>query len=513
VAILGAGTMGASIAMACANAGLRVSLSDGSTEALTRGFSTIKRSYQSSVDRGRLTAAAAAERFARIRSVSGYEGCASADLVIEAVYENMTIKKEVFGEIGRRARPGAILASNTSTLDIDQLGAVSGVPESVIGLHFFSPAHVMRLVEIVRGVATGKVSSRLRSSSRSASPRWAWSCETRRASSATASCSRTCTRRSSWPRKAPRRSRWTRCSRTSAWRWGIFAVDDMGGLDVAWRIRKELRQFEGEDGRKPLVADLLVELGRLGQKVRKGWYRYGDDRKPIPDPEVMALVESVARANRVERRSISREEILERTIYALVNEGARVLGEGVAQACRDIDVIYLNGYGFPAFRGGPLYYADTVGLGKIHERLLALERDHGPRFEPAPLLARLAREGSSFASTTGGSRRRRRSRELERARDRAARAAGERRGSRHRRAPRGGRRPLPAVAARARALPEADHRTARALGRARRRSRFPGAARRRPSAGARSLTPRRSRPCGGSRPRSSSGGSRPSGRS
>ena len=156
VAILGAGTMGASIAMACANAGLRVSLSDGSTEALTRGFSTIQRSYQSSVDRGRLTAAAAAERFARIRSVSGYEGCASADLVIEAVYENMTIKKEVFGEIGRRARPGAILASNTSTLDIDQLGAVSGVPESVVGLHFFSPAHVMRLVEIVRGVATGE---------------------------------------------------------------------------------------------------------------------------------------------------------------------------------------------------------------------------------------------------------------------------------------------------------------------------------------------------------------------
>jgi 3-hydroxyacyl-CoA dehydrogenase len=396
VAILGAGTMGASIAMACANAGLRVSLSDGSTEALTSGFSTIQRSYQSSVDRGRLTAAAAAERFARIRSVSGYEGCEAADLVIEAVYENMTIKKEVFGEIGRRARPGAILASNTSTLDIDQLGGVSGVPEAVIGLHFFSPAHVMRLVEIVRGVATGQgvVAAALQFAKRLSKV----GVVVRNAPGFVGN-------RIMFPymyeaqflaEEGASPEQVDQALTDFGMAMGIFAVDDMGGLDVAWRVRKELRQFEGEEGRKPLVADLLVELGRLGQKVRKGWYRYGEDRKPIPDPEVVALVESVARANRIERRSISREEILERTIYALVNEGARVLGEGVARRAADIDVIYLTGYGFPAFRGGPLYYADSVGLGKIHGRLLALERDHGPRFEPAPLLARLAREGSSF---------------------------------------------------------------------------------------------------------------------
>jgi 3-hydroxyacyl-CoA dehydrogenase len=396
VAILGAGTMGAAIAMACANAGLRVSLSDGSTEALTRGFSTIQRTYQSSVDRGRLPAAAAAERFARIRSVSGYEECGAADLVIEAVFENMTIKKEVFGEIGRRARPGAILASNTSTLDIDQLGAVSGVPESVVGLHFFSPAHVMRLLEIVRGVATGDgvVTAALQLAKRLSKV----GVVVRNAPGFVGN-------RMMFPymyeaqflaEEGASPEQVDEVLTDFGMAMGIFAVDDMGGLDVAWRIRKELRQFEGEDGRKPLVADLLVELGRLGQKTRKGWYRYGEDRKPIPDPEVVALVESVARANRIERRPVPREEILERTIYALVNEGARALGEGVARRAADIDVIYLTGYGFPAFRGGPLYYADSVGLARIHERLLALQREHGRRFEPAPLLARLAREGSSF---------------------------------------------------------------------------------------------------------------------
>jgi 3-hydroxyacyl-CoA dehydrogenase len=302
----------------------------------------------------------------------------------------------VFGEIGRQARPGAILASNTSTLDIDQLGAVSGVPESVIGLHFFSPAHVMRLIEIVRGVATGQgvVAAALQFAKRLSKV----GVVVRNAPGFVGN-------RIMFPymyeaqflaEEGASPEQVDQVLTDFGMAMGIFAVDDMGGLDVAWRVRKELRQFEGEDGRKPLVADLLVELGRLGQKVRKGWYRYEEDRKPIPDPEVTALVASVARANRIERRAISSEEILERTIYALVNEGARVLGEGVAQRAADIDVIYLTGYGFPAFRGGPLYYADTVGLGKIHERLLALQRDHGPRFEPAPLLARLAREGSSF---------------------------------------------------------------------------------------------------------------------
>jgi 3-hydroxyacyl-CoA dehydrogenase len=177
---------------------------------------------------------------------------------------------------------------------------------------------------------------------------------------------------------------------------GIFAVDDLGGLDVAHRVRKELRQFEDPGVRRPLVADRLVALGWLGQKTGRGWFRYGDDRKPIPDPEVAKLVEAAAREAGLRRREISEQEILERTLYALVNEGARVLADGVALRGSDIDVVYLTGYGFPAFRGGPMFWADSVGLGKVHERLLALERQHGARFAPAPLLAELARKGSSF---------------------------------------------------------------------------------------------------------------------
>jgi 3-hydroxyacyl-CoA dehydrogenase len=177
---------------------------------------------------------------------------------------------------------------------------------------------------------------------------------------------------------------------------GMFAVDDMAGLDVAWRVRKELNQFSTPGDRKPLVADTLCEMGRFGQKTGKGWYLYGDDRKPSPDPEVLALIERAASAAGIRRRPIGNEEIIERTIYALINEGARVLEEGYASRAADIDVIYTNGYGFPAWRGGPMFYADRVGLEKVYERVAAFHRELGPRWEPAPLLARLAREGSTF---------------------------------------------------------------------------------------------------------------------
>jgi 3-hydroxyacyl-CoA dehydrogenase len=179
---------------------------------------------------------------------------------------------------------------------------------------------------------------------------------------------------------------------------GIFAVDDMGGLDVAWRVRQEKRgrpPFPA-DGREPLVADKLVEMGRLGQKTGKGWFRYGDDRHPLPDPEVADLIASVAVSAGIQRRHISDDEILERTIYALINEGARVLEEAVASRASDIDVIYLTGYGFPAYRGGPMFFADATGLAEIHDRIAAFHRELGPRWTPAPLLARLAREGSTF---------------------------------------------------------------------------------------------------------------------
>jgi 3-hydroxyacyl-CoA dehydrogenase len=395
-AVVGAGTMGAGIAMACANAGLDVSLGDVDAASLERALATIRRNYQSSLDRGRLSAEAVAERLARIRPVLGYEGCASAELVIEAVFESLELKRRVFAEIDRLAPPGAVLASNTSTLDIDAIASATRRPEVVLGLHFFSPAHVMRLVEIVRGRATstdvlgaalglakrlGKVGVVVRNATGFVGNRmmFPYMYEAQFLAEEGATPERIDGVLTDW-----------------GMAMGIFAVDDLGGLDVAWRIRRELHQFDEPGARRPLVADRLVELGRLGQKAGRGWFRYAEDRKPIPDPEVVELIESVARSAGIPRRDVSDAEIRERALYALVNEGARVLDEGIALRAADIDVIYLAGYGFPGYRGGPMFYADSVGLGAIHERVSALHREHGARWAPAPLLARLAAAGSSF---------------------------------------------------------------------------------------------------------------------
>jgi 3-hydroxyacyl-CoA dehydrogenase len=398
VAVVGAGTRGGGIAMACANAGLAVSLGDSTPEALERGLAAVRARYQSSVDRGRLSAGAMAERLARIQGSTGYDGCGSADLVVEAVFEDLALKKEVFTEVGRRARSGAVLASNTSTLDVDQLAAASGRPGSVLGLHFFSPAHVMRLLEIVRGAKTDEavLSTALRFAKRISKVgvvvRNAMGFVGNRMMFPYMYEAQFLVEEGATPEQVDRvLTDWGMAM-------GIFAVDDMGGLDVAWRIRRELRQFDGPGARKPLVADRLVEMGRLGQKAGVGWYRYEADGKPLPDPEVVALLEETARAHGIARRAVSDEEILERTVYALVNEGARVLGEGVAACASDIDVVYLTGYGFPAFRGGPMFHADAVGLRHVHDRVASFHRTLGPRWEPAPLLARLAREGSTFRS-------------------------------------------------------------------------------------------------------------------
>jgi 3-hydroxyacyl-CoA dehydrogenase len=396
VAIVGAGTMGSGIAMACANAGLSVVLTDVTPEAVDRGLATIRRNYQSSVSRGRLSADAAEDRIRLIHPGAGYDGCDAADLVVEAVYESLAVKKQVFAALDRIARPGSVLATNTSTLDVDDIASATSRPESVVGLHFFSPAHVMRLIEIVRGRATGpnvlatalalakrlgKVGVVVRNGPGFVGNRmmfpYMYEAQFLVEEGAT-------------PEQVDRvLTEWGMAM-------GIFAVDDMGGLDVAWRVRQELRQFEGSGVRKPLVADRLVEAGRLGQKTGKGWYRYGDDRKPIPDPEVVSLIEEVATANGIRRRPVGDQEILERTIYAIVNEGARILDEGIATRAADIDVIYLTGYGFPAYRGGPMFYADSVGLPAVYERVAAFHRELGPRWKPAPLLERLAAEGSTF---------------------------------------------------------------------------------------------------------------------
>jgi 3-hydroxyacyl-CoA dehydrogenase len=338
----------------------------------------------------------AEERLGRIETRVGYGGSDTADLIIEAVFENLALKTEVFAEIDRRAKPDCVLATNTSTLDVDSIASATRRPPSVVGLHFFSPAHVMRLLEIVRGTATG---------SGVLATALAFAKRLGKVGVVVCNGPGFVGNRMMFPymyeaqflvEEGATPEQVDRVLTDWGMAMGIFAVDDMGGLDVAWRVRRELLQFEEPGTRKPLVADKLVEMGRLGQKTGRGWFRYGDDRKPIPDPDVLNLIESMASQAGIRRRQIGDQEIVERTIFALINEGACLLEEGVASRASDVDVIYVTGYGFPAYRGGPMFYADTVGLGTIYDRITAFHRELGPRWKPAPLLERLAHEGSTF---------------------------------------------------------------------------------------------------------------------
>jgi 3-hydroxyacyl-CoA dehydrogenase len=395
VAIVGAGTMGGGIAMACANAGLDVTLTDTDQAQVDKGLSTITKNYETSVTRGRLTADDVRDRMARIAARPGEESFADADVVIEAVFENMAVKQDIFRRLDAGTKPGCILATNTSTLDIDAIASATSRPGAVVGLHFFSPANVMRLVEIVRGRETapatvgaalglakklGKVGVVVGNGFGFVGNRLMlpYMYEAQFLAEEGAS-----------PQQVDK------VLTDFGMAMGIFAVDDMAGLDVAWRVRQERPAFPA-GWRQPLVADLLYDMGRFGQKTGAGWYRYAGDRKATPDPEVEALIERRAREAGQARRAVSDAEILDRCVLTLVNEGARVLEEGIALRASDIDVIYLTGYGFPAFRGGPMFYADRRGLGEVYERVKALHAEHGPRWQPAPLLERLAREGSTF---------------------------------------------------------------------------------------------------------------------
>ena len=396
VGIVGAGTMGGGIAMACANARIKVRITDATDAGLETGLATIQKNYDASVKRGRFSPAMVEERMARISAEVGYEGFDQADLVVEAVFENLALKKEIAADLDKIVKPGGIIATNTSTLDIDEIAAATGRPSHVLGLHFFSPANVMRLVEIVRGKST---------SPETLATALALARQLGKVGVVVGNGPGFVGNRMMFPYMyeaqflvedgaTPRQVDDALTSFGMA--MGIFAVDDMAGLDVAWRVRQELNQFSEPGARRPLVADRLCEMGRFGQKTGKGWYVYGEDRKPQPDPDVLSLIEQLAAAKGIRRRSFTKEEIIERTIYALVNEGARVLDEGLVLRAADIDVIYTNGYGFPAWRGGPMFYADRVGLEKIYERVSALHREFGARWAPAPLLARLAQEGTTF---------------------------------------------------------------------------------------------------------------------
>ena len=396
VAIVGAGTMGGGIAMACANAGLTVTVKDATQAALDAGLATIRRNYDATVKRGRLTAEAAEERISRIASTLSNDGAATADLIIEAVFENFGLKAHVFRELDAVARPGAILASNTSTLDVDALAAVTSRPQDVVGLHFFSPANVMRLLEVVRGA---KTAPDVLATARAFGKRLG------KVPVTVANCPGFVGNRMLFPymyeaqflvEEGATPEQVDRALTDFGMAMGIFAVDDMAGIDVAWRVRQEPGHFSDAGGRRPLVADKLYELGRYGQKRGKGWYRYDEGRKPTPDPEVIELIRSTAAAAGIPQRTFTDAEIVERCIYALVNEGARIVADASAARASDIDVIYVNGYGFPSWRGGPMFYADRVGLATILPRIQDYQQQLGPRWAPAPLLVELATSGRTF---------------------------------------------------------------------------------------------------------------------
>jgi 3-hydroxyacyl-CoA dehydrogenase len=396
-AVVGGGTMGSGITMVLANAGIPILLKEADQAALDRGLANIEKNYANSVKRGRFTQEFVDERMKLIRPTLSYEHFSQVDIVIEAVFEGMALKKQVFSELNRVCKPGAILASNTSTLNIDEIASATSRPEFVIGTHFFSPANVMRLLEVVRGKETGKsvIATCMQLSKRLG-----------KVGVLVGNCRGFVGNRMFHPyiREATflvEEGAGVDAVDKALYDFGMamgpLATGDLAGLDVGWRIRKEYRHLEKPGVRQAFAADHLCELGRYGQKTGAGWYKYDENRRAIPDAEVAQMVGQWSIEAGIAQRQISPEEIVERCIYALVNEGARLLEEGIAMRPVDIDIIYINGYGFPAYRGGPMWYADTVGLKNVYERVSDFHHIHGELWTPAPLLARLAAEGRTFA--------------------------------------------------------------------------------------------------------------------
>jgi 3-hydroxyacyl-CoA dehydrogenase len=398
-AIVGAGTMGVGIAIALADTGLPVALLDENAAALDRAAASIRKTYEAAVQRGRLTAEAAAERAARIRPVAGYGDLADADIVIEAVFERMDVKEQVFRALDTYARPGAILATNTSSLDVDRIGSCTARPGDVVGMHFFSPANVMQLVEVVRGAATtddvlATVMKLVRTMGKVAVV--ARVCDGfigNRMIEQYMRQAQFLLDEGALPEQVDR----------ALQDWGMamgpFRMSDLAGNDIAREVRAR-RAVERPDMRYSKIGDKLCERGWLGQKTQRGWYRYEPgSRTPIPDPEVRQMIEAHSAELGIGRRQISDEEIVGRCIYALVNEGAALLEEGIAQRASDVDAAYLCGYGFPVQRGGPMFHAEMAGISNVVRTMRRFARNpHAdPDFwRPAPLLLQLAATGGSF---------------------------------------------------------------------------------------------------------------------
>jgi 3-hydroxyacyl-CoA dehydrogenase len=396
-AIIGAGTMGGGIAMNFANAGIPVTVLELKPEALEKGLGVVRKNYENSMKKGKLSAEKLAERVGLIKGSLSYEEIRDADIVIEAVFEDLKVKEEVFKRLDEVMKPGAILASNTSTLDLNKIADFTRRPQDVIGTHFFSPANVMKLLEVVRGKDTAKdVLATVMKLSKKIKKTGVVSgvCDGFIGNRMIEQYSRQAgflLEEGALPQQVDK------AVERFGFAMGPFRMGDLAGNDVGWYIRKR-RYVEKPNIVYSKTADLLCELGRFGQKTSAGWYDYKPgDRTPYPSEVVNNMIVAHSKELGVERRKISDEEIVERLVYALVNEGAHILEEGIALRASDIDMVYLTGYGFPLYRGGPMFYADTVGLPNVMQALHKYARGrHGDAWKPAPLLAKLSAEGKTF---------------------------------------------------------------------------------------------------------------------
>jgi len=395
--VIGAGTMGGGIAMNFANAGIPVRIVDRAQDLVDKGLAIIAKNYANSVKKGSLAQDEMDNRLSLISGSTSYDVFSDVDVVVEAAFEDMAVKEEIFQTLNRICKPTAILATNTSTLDINKIANATKRPESVIGLHFFSPANVMRLLEIVRAEKTSKeviaTSMKLSKTIKKLGV-LVGVCDGFVGNRMLAKYTREAhfvMEEGALPQQIDR------VMFDFGMPMGPFAMGDMAGMDIGWAIRKRRAATRAKDERYSTVADQICELGRFGQKTGAGFYRYEEgSRTPMPDPIVDEIIIKTSEKNGITRRVISDQEILERCLYPLINEGAKILDEGIALRASDIDLIYINGYGFPVYRGGPMFYADTIGLKNIYDSMCRYAEIHGDYWKPATLLKRLVEQGKSF---------------------------------------------------------------------------------------------------------------------
>ncbi|MEP7704694.1 3-hydroxyacyl-CoA dehydrogenase NAD-binding domain-containing protein [Paraglaciecola sp. 25GB23A] len=402
VGIIGAGTMGGGIAMNFANVGIPVTLLELKQEALDKGLALIRKNYESSAKKGKLTVAQVEERMSLLGGSTSYSDLSDVDLVIEAVFEKMSVKQEVFKSLDAVCKPGAILASNTSTLDLNEIAAATKRPQDVIGLHFFSPANVMKLLEVVKGEKTS--ADVIKTTMMMAK-------KINKVAVLVGVCFGFVGNRmiESYGREANRLmlegaspEHVDKIIYDFGMPMGPFTMGDMAGQDIGYFVRQSRQKFIKHDPSYCIIADKLVEQGRVGLKVGKGAYLYAEgSRTPIPDPAVAEIAKQEADRLGIKQRKISEQEILERIIFPLINEGALILEEGIAAKSSDIDVIYVYGYGFPVYRGGPMQYADEIGLKTVYDAMCKYRDELGEYgghwFQPAPLLKKLAEQGKRFS--------------------------------------------------------------------------------------------------------------------